>query len=385
MSSAGLEPVVAPARDRAGSRDTELALPEPALPEPAVRQPASPQRSRTAWVDVAKGISIILVALHHVVVEAVSRGWSPEVAHEVSSSLGTLRMPLFFLASGLFATRTLAGPWGRLLERRVAFFAWLYVLWVAVRYLWFGLLVHGLDAEAWASPWTVVSQLWLPASGMWFLYALALFSLIGRVTRVVPPVLRIGAAAVLSALVGSGVVPVDSYAWRSMALNLVFFLLGADASRAIRRRADAWGRPAAVGLALGAGAGFVALTLALRDHDVAAVPGARLATSLVALVAGVALAVALAGTRAGRAPQWLGTRTLEVYLIHGLLLGVVAKLVALVHPGGFWVDRGVVLMLVTTGVIVVGSLAAARGLRAVGGRWLFVPPWHGRHGIGATG
>lgn len=359
--------------------------PAAAAAVPVADAPTGARPSRTAWVDVAKGLSIVLVALHHVVVAADAQGWTPEVTHEVSSSLGTLRMPLFFLASGLFATRTLAGPWGRLLERRVAFFAWLYVLWLVIRYLWFGLLAHGVDIEAWASPWTVVSQLWLPASGMWFLYALALFSLLGRLTRAVPPVVRIGAAAGLSAVVGAGIVEVDSYAWRSMALNLVFFLLGADASGAIRRRVDVLGRRAAVGLALGAGAGFVALTLALRDPDVVAVPGARLATSLVALVAGVALAAALAGTRAGRAPQWLGTRTLEVYLIHGLLLGAVAALVGLVHPGGFGADRGVVLVLVTTGVVVVGSLAAARGLRAVGGGWLFAPPWHGRRGARVTG
>ena len=344
----------------------------------ATLTPTGARTARTAWVDVAKGISIVLVALHHVVVGAVAQDWVPDVAHEISSSLGTLRMPLFFLASGIFAARTLAGPWGRLLERRVAFFAWLYVLWLVIRYLWFGLLAHGVHLDAWASPWTVVSQLWLPASGMWFLYALALFSLVGRATRAVPPVLRIGAAAVLSALVGSGVVPVESYAWRSMALNLVFFLLGADASVAIRRGADALGRRAAVGLALGAGAAFVALTIALRDQGVVAVPGARLLTSLVAVAAGVGLAVALAGTRAGRPPQWLGTRTLEVYLIHGLLLGVVMKLVTLVHPGAFAVVVGVILVLVTTGVVVAGSLAAARRLRAARAGWLFVPPWSQR-------
>lgn len=345
---------------------------------------AAPVGSRTAWVDVAKGISIVLVVLHHVVLRAVEHGWAPDVAREVSATLGTLRMPLFFLASGIFATRTLAGPWTRVLERRVAFFAWLYVLWLAVRYLWFGLLAHGPDLAAWPSPWTAVSQLWLPASAMWFLYALALFSIVGRVTRAVPAVVRIGAAAVLSALVGSGVLDLESYAWRSMALNLVFFLLGVDASAAIRRGADGLRRRTASSLAAGAGVAFVALSLALRDPDVVALPGVRLLTSLVALVAGATLAVTLAGARVGRAPQWLGTRTLEVYLLHGLLVGVLVRLGTLVHPGPLVSAGGVVLVLVATGIAVAGSLAVARGLRVVGGGWLFVPPWHGRAGRRAT-
>ncbi len=155
--------------------------------------------SRTAWVDVAKGISIVLVVLHHVVLQAVGHAWAPDAAREVSATLGTLRMPLFFFASGIFATRALAGPWDRLLERRVAFFAWLYVLWLAIRYVWFGLLAHGLELGAWPSPLTAVSQLWLPASAMWFLHALALFAVIGRATRAVPAVVRIGAAPTPSA------------------------------------------------------------------------------------------------------------------------------------------------------------------------------------------
>lgn len=358
MSTAGVDPRVAP---------------EPTAPAPT----AGARSPRTAWVDVAKGLSIVLVVLHHVVLQAVGQGWAPDAAREVSATLGTLRMPLFFLASGIFATRALAGPWGRLLERRVAFFAWLYVLWLAIRYVWFGLLAHGSDLGGWPSPWTAVSQLWLTASALWFLYALGLFSLVGRVTRAVPAVVRVVAAAVLSAVVGSGVVEVDSYAWRSMALNLVFFLVGADASAAIRRGAQALARRWATGLAVAAGAGFVALSLALRDPDVVDVPGMRLLTSLVALVAGVALAVALAGTRAGRAPQWLGTRTLEVYLLHGLLVGVLVRLGTLVHPGPLVAAAGIVLVLLATGIAVAGSLVVARRLRTAAG-WLFAPPWQGR-------
>ncbi len=332
---------------------------------------------RTAWVDVAKGISIVLVVLQHVLLSLVPQGWAPEAAQSVSAVFTSQRMPLFFLASGIFVARILAGPWRRLLERRVAFFAWLYVLWCVLRYVWFALLAHGTSLASWPSPWSVVTELWLPASALWFIYALALFSVVGRATRSVPAPVRVGGAAVLSALVGSGTVGVESYAWRVMAINLVFFLLGADASEPIRRVAAALSRGRAVGLALVATAGFIALAILLRFHGGAAIPGMRLATSIVALVAGVALAVAIAGTRVGNLPQWLGARTLDVYLLHGLLLALLVRLGTAVHPGGVGRVVGVALVLATTGVVVLACLGAARGLRAVAAGWLFAPPWAG--------
>ena len=339
---------------------------------------ATPGAGRTAWVDVAKGISISLVVLQHVVGSLIPLGWAPEVAQDVSAVFTSQRMPLFFLASGIFATRILAGPWRRLAEHRLAFLVWLYVLWCVIRYVWFALLAHGTDLGSWPSLLGVLSELWLPASALWFIYALALFSVIGRATRAVPAAIRLGAAVVLSALVGSGTVVIESYAWRVMAVNLVFFLLGADASVVIRGIAVGLSRGAATGVAVVATAAFVGLTIPLRFHGAAAVPGMRLVTSAVALLAGVALAVAIAGTRVGRPAQWLGSRTLDVYLLHGLLLAAVVRVGIAVHPGGLGGGPGTVLVLGTTAGVVVVCLAAARGLRVVGAGWLFAPPWHGR-------
>lgn len=315
-------------------------------------------RTRVAWVDVAKGLSILLVVLHHAVDSLAAEDWAPETLRQASVSLGTLRMPLFFLASGIFAARTLYGPWRRVLERRVLFFAWLYLVWCFVRYGWFGALDHGLDLEAWRSPLAVFRQLVRPASSLWFIYALAVFAVLARATRRVPAPVRIGAAAVLSALVGSGVVSPELYAWRVMAINLVFFVVGVDLSRGVRHAAAALAGPSAWAMAVSTGAGFVVLTLVLRQPGVTAVPGARLVTSTVALVAGVSFAVALADTRAGRVPQWLGSRTLEVYLMHGLVIGLLVKVATLAGLGPVRGMPGVVLTVAVAAVAAAASLAA---------------------------
>lgn len=326
--------------------------------------------TRVAWVDVAKGLSVALVVWHHVANALTAQGWGPDVLRDTSAGLGIVRMPLFFLASGIFATRTLAGPWRRVLERRVLFFAWLYVLWVVVRYVWFAVLAHGLDLGAWPSPVRIATQLAVPDSALWFIHALAVFALLARATRRGPPAVRIGAAAILSALVGGGLLDVGSYAWRSMALNLVFFVVGVDLSRGVRRAAAALtGRRAWV-----VAAGATALVAALGASDVAHVPGSRLVTSAVALVAGVGLA----NLRAGRGPQWLGSRTLEVYLVHGFVIGLLARIAALAGLGALPAWVGVGLALAVTAAAVAASLAVAGGLRALGAPWLFAPPWHGR-------
>ncbi|GIG29392.1 acyltransferase family protein [Cellulomonas marina] len=340
--------------------------------------------ARVGWVDVAKGASVVLVVLHHVLAQLVALGLAPAVLVETSRLLGTVRMPLFFLASGLFVGRALAGPWGRLLRRRVAPLLWIYVVWVLVRYVVFSLLAHGVGVAAWPPVGVVAAQLVQPASALWFVYALALFTVVARALRRVPAGVRLALAAGLSAVVGSGVVEVESYAWRSMATYAVFFLVGADLSEGVRRAAAALdARGTVVAAAVGAVLGGGALVLAdlVRDSDLALdeVPGVRLGVSVLAVAGGVALAVAAARTRAGGRLQAFGTRTLDVYLVHGLVVGVV------LHAAGPWLGQvvsggsvaaGLALAVLVTAGAVLASLSAGRGLRRCGAGWLFRLPEH---------
>ncbi|HQY32820.1 MAG TPA: acyltransferase family protein [Actinotalea sp.] len=353
-----------------GPRPAAAVRPDAVVPADAlVRGPA-----RAAWVDIAKGLSITLVVVHHVVLLLAAQHGAPAGLVELSRTLGTVRMPVFFLASGLFAGAALAGPWSRLVHRRVALFVWLYVLWSLVRYVVFGLLAHGVDVASWSSPAVLLPQLWLPSSALWFVFALALFSVAAKALRPVPGLVRLALATGLAVVVGGGLVSVDSYAWRSMGAYFVFFLLGVDASAPIRRWAARQRRSAAVGTALGLGAAWVAVTVLVRVLDLALVPGVRWGTSLVGVGAGVALSVALAHGRAGALPAWLGTRTLDVYLVHGPVVGVVALLLAATVPDTVgWAGAVALLVGVTTAAIGL-SLAAGRGLRATGAGWLFALP-----------
>ena len=193
--------------------------------------------SRLAWVDAAKGLSILLVVVHHTVTYLQMAGLAPAAVVVGNEALASLRMPLFFIAAGLFVAGPLAAPWRSLLHKRVAFFLYLYLLWTLIRFTFFATLVPpAVDPNDSANPESLVWALLLPGPSMWFLYALALFSVIGKLARRVPAAVQLGLSGVLSALTGAGLLEFDSR-WGYMARFLFFFLLGWHAKVLIERLA----------------------------------------------------------------------------------------------------------------------------------------------------
>ncbi|MFX1706117.1 acyltransferase [Chitinophaga sp. CC14] len=65
--------------------------------------------SRYAWIDYAKGIAIVLVVYRHLAYGLVARGVSlPKEVLATNDMLYSFRMPLFFLLSGFFFSRSVA-------------------------------------------------------------------------------------------------------------------------------------------------------------------------------------------------------------------------------------------------------------------------------------
>ena len=145
--------------------------------------PPQPRR-RLDWPDIARGISILGVILLHVSL-AVPGGMDTRAA-EFNAVLDPLRMPLFFLVSGFFATKVFRFSFLELFTRRLWFFLVPYVFWVPVE-----LFLKAKEYQA-------VFDLDLPplshyvthvATGTnmaWFLYALVLFNIILWLTRRMP-------------------------------------------------------------------------------------------------------------------------------------------------------------------------------------------------------
>ena len=323
--------------------------------------------SRVVWVDGAKGLSIVLVVAHHVVSYLQTAGLAPAPVVAVNEALASLRMPLFFLAAGFFVAAPLAAPWRTLLHKRVAFFLYLYVLWTLIRFTFFATLVPpAVDPNDSANPVALAWALLLPGPSMWFLYALALFSVLGKLLRRVPAPMQLATSGVLSALAGAGLMDFDSR-WTYMARFLFFFLLGWHAKPLIERLARANGPWTVAGTA----AVCVAVAGAAVALDIRTVPGVALALNCVAVVFGVLFAAWVCRYRIGRPLVALGQQTLPIYLIHTLWL---AAIMTAVRYAGLPPVVGYALPVVLTALLVVLSLLTYQLLMNAGGTWLFALP-----------
>ncbi|WP_372730050.1 acyltransferase family protein [Nocardioides sp.] len=335
---------------------------------------AAPPRPRLVWPDLAKGVCILLVVLHHattkhyvdilpVALAPVGEAWAG-----LSHALKPIRMPLFFVISGWFAANALHRPWARV-ARRAASPYYLYVVWLV---LLFGVFTvertlplnrtqdlgeFGLDL-LWAS------------TGLWFLFALALYFVVSKLlVRYDARWVLAGAAA--AALLTSAL-PVDEVNRLSVPFHFVYFVLGSRYAGLVRRIAAErrrWMLPALT-------VSFVALSVLLTVRPVPRSVDLFL-LSVVGVPAAILLAVVVSRSPRISGPlSRLGRQTLPVYVLHMPVLAVLAHLPAWLGPeSGAWaVAVSVVYPVLLTGAIAAACLVLHDGLVRVGGRYLFEMP-----------
>jgi len=319
---------------------------------------------RVDWVDVAKGVSIVLVVAMHATLglqAAVGQaGWMGAVV----AFAEPFRMAAFFLLAGLFLARTIDEPWRRTLDRKVLHFVYFYVLWMSLQF--------AVKAPGWAAEHGAASTafLWLrsfvePFGTLWFIYVLPLFFLAARLMRDVPPPVRIGAAVLLAvAPVHTGWLVADAFADK-----FVYFLAGHLFARHVFRFAEAVraAPPAALaGLAFWALANGAGVAYGLHR-----VPGLDVAAGFAGAGAVVAAAVFVSAMPFGRILRICGERSIAIYLAFFLPMALTRA--ALVQSG-LVADVGTASLIVTLAAVAV-PLAMVRITETTGAaRFLFERP-----------
>jgi uncharacterized membrane protein YcfT len=182
---------------------------------------AASDTTRVPWVDTAKGICIIMVVMVHaslgVEVHAGMEGWMGKVV----SFARPFRMPDFFLISGLFLGLVIDRPWMRYIDRKVVHFAYFYVLWLTIQFV-FKAPGMALENGAGYAVWTYLEAYWQPFGTLWFIYLLPIFFIVTRLMKTLPGWLVLGWAAALEILpVESGWVTFDEFCSR-----FVYFYAG---------------------------------------------------------------------------------------------------------------------------------------------------------------
>lgn len=324
---------------------------------------------RVAWVDTAKGICIILVVMMHATLgvgEAMGgEGWM----HWVVAFARPFRMPDFFLVSGLFLARAIDRDWRTYADRRVVHFAYFYLLWLVIQSAAKFNQVSGGTAAGFIEHLAV--SLVEPFSTLWFVYLLAVFSVVTKLLRPVRPGMLLAAAAILEVLpIETGWFLLDEFCGR-----YVYFLAGYILAPHIFALADwaarhAWATLA--GLALWAVVnGFFALSPSgiAGFPTLATLPVASLVLGMLGAAAIVAAAALLTRSRAAWPLIYVGRHSIAVYL--AFFLPMAAARTVIVRFGV--IDVGTAAAIVTA-MAVITPLILERLVRHTPASFLFRRP-----------
>jgi len=319
---------------------------------------------RLDWVDVAKGICIILVVMMHSTLGVEKAIGTTTVLHTFIEWARPFRMPDFFLISGLFLAARICRPWRAYLDTKVVHFAYFYVLWVNIQ---FAMKAPGMVQELGAGG--ALSSYLLsyvqPFGTLWFIYLLALFFVATKLLQGVPKAVVLIGAALLHVLAPhTGWLVVDEFADR-----FVFFYSGYMAAPLVLALA---GRIAAypTTLLLAGLAAWGWLNWLAVESGLALNCWSDLPFSYVGILAVVAFSVLLAREGRGRALAYCGRNSIVVYLAFPLFMGPARILLLKVAP--LWLADAAALA--TTAAGVVGALVLYRLVRNTRARFLFVRP-----------
>lgn len=304
---------------------------------------------RVPWVDTAKGVCIILVVMMHSTLGVGEAMGQTGFMHWVVAYAKPFRMPDFFLVSGLFLARVIDRDWRLYGDRRVVHFAYFYVLWLVIQSLAKFGQVSGGSLTGFLEHLAVAMV--EPYGTLWFVYLLAVLSVVTKLLRGVPAVVLLAAAAALEiAPIRTGSLLVDEFCER-----WVYFLGGYLLAPKIFRLAQvAVDKPvwALAGLGLWAGVnGVFALTSSgfAVFPTLASLPVVSLALGAAGAMAIVVSAALLTGTRAAAPLGYCGRHSIAIYL--AFFLPMAATRAVLIKTG-IIADVGVISALVTTAAVV---------------------------------
>lgn len=354
-SGSSVEAGVAPAQEGDGEQSRGLVhapanLPAHYLAPGSGKPTGAPSRSaggkRVAWADTAKGFSILAVCMMHVVTMVPGGMETPWGIAKVV--LDPLRMPLFFLVSGLFAHRVIERTLSDLWFRRLWFLLVPYLVFTPVTaanrlYIDGKLfvtdppqitapsLIPGLPARldlgaifAHMDYGAVLKAIVLGDPGLWFLYALMLYNVAAWSVRKLPTWLAL-ALSFVPAYLGSVAGLMSHQGIRQVLTYLPIFFVGLFLREYIFRLAN---HALRLPIALGAAVLFVVSELANYglDHTVFAdwndtIAAVTVATGLIRIFAAIPFGIVFA-TWLSHAPivapllEAIGRHTLPVYVSH---------------------------------------------------------------------
>ena len=331
---------------------------------------------RLQWVDMAKGLSILLVVMMYSAFSTGEDTGGIGVLHWVIGFATPFRMPEFFMISGLFLSMVIGRDWKRFADRRVVHYFYFYALWAVIHIVFKEALIARDPVTALSyMAWAIVE----PYGVLWFIYMLAVVS---AATKLLHD-LRAPHWAVLAvaAILQISAVHTGSYVIDQFAAYFVFFYAGYALAPQIFRIAD-WASAhvlqAVAALAVWAVAeaalvfspGFV-IAPGHVTMGLAALPGLHLALAIIGTVALCVLAVLLTKLAFMDWLRWLGSKSLIIYLVFVLPMGIVRTILLKL---GVITDVSAISLIVMVASIILPLILYLLVERTGWGKFLFERP-----------
>lgn len=345
-----------------------------------------PNPTRVTYIDIAKGILIVLVVFGHAWRALFNNGLLLDARcyQRVDGWIYSFHMPAFFFLAGILALQSAARPLGQFVLAKLQTVAYPYVLWsiiqTALQVAMAGSVTHVVTLrDLLRIPYDPIMQ-------YWFLYALffvfVLFALLLRLTR--SRLFFLGVGVLLWVLLQQGhlsSLPVLVYLGR----EFIFFSAGLLCSTFLPRQDS---RPSPRGwlvmaMLLAGVASLFVPALAQAPSPVSAWLAPVVAIPGIALVLALARLLAVTPNAMNRLFASLGTRSLEIFCAHTIF----AAGFRIVYTRA---ADGRALSVHLAGAViagVVGPLILVHGAERVRFRYLFTWPRQQAlgQGVGACG
>ncbi|WP_104055251.1 MULTISPECIES: acyltransferase family protein [unclassified Arthrobacter] len=164
-----------------------------------------PQSStkRIAWMDISRGLAIVLVIIFHSVSEVDKQFGLPEIVVDINNVIAPARMPLMVFLSGLLMGKSIQRSFTVYFGGKAARILWPYFLWSIILML---IVFVGSDPTAFSMDSVLAGLTYMPVDHMWFLRDLFIFYLLSLVLKSLPRsilLILVGVLLVAAELIGN--------------------------------------------------------------------------------------------------------------------------------------------------------------------------------------
>ncbi|MGD9864986.1 MAG: acyltransferase family protein [Pseudodonghicola sp.] len=336
-----------------------------------------PKEARIAWLDSLRGLAILMVIAHHAILAMdalIPTGQIPGYFAHLNAVLYWMMLPTFFLSFGIFFSPQQG--WSSVFRKRLTLYVWLIVVWTSLQ---FASELAGVHLYPWSgSPILSFRSLGgTPYGVLWFLYSLALCTLVLQALSSVRPIWQLTGVIGLYALIylllwgtGAQMHDLPFWVWQTIELGLPFALIGY------------WGKPALAWITDTTGRATLFCVLFYAVCVLLLVVGANdldgLLKSLVCYIPATLGLVAFARLIPVRLSErlglgWFGRHSLEIFLTHEFFIAIYSP--RLFDPAIMQHLAAPLIWLAVVVLTAISSFGATVVLKRQFGGVLFASPW----------